>query len=226
MLNVLIKLIHIIGEFIFPETCVGCGQTGDILCPNCHQKITFDYDESGANIISALSYRDQKVRRLIWLLKYRGSRPAARILARFLKEAILRRLRNDSGLCLDKAKVILIPIPMTTFHRRQRGWNQAERLVGALAQLSPSSFTLNVDILRKTKRTPSQVSRHSRAERLRNLSGSFTLAPGAQSQLKGRLVVIVDDVTTTGTTLSEAMKTITTGHTKPRLLIGAAVCHG
>jgi ComF family protein len=135
------------------------------------------------------------LRELIHLLKYDGVRPAANVLGRMLTDAIapLQPLFADQP-------VLVVPVPLFPLKRRQRGFNQAELIAGTVVKLDPSGrFELN-PVLHRTRETQSQIglSRHQRRE---NLRGAFAVT--APETIRGREVLLVDDVFTTGTTASE-----------------------
>ena len=221
MRNLIAKLIHIVADLVFPLACVGCRAPATLLCDHCRESIERDYYED-ENISAVLSYRDPKVCRLVWLAKYRGSRAAAAILAGYLYEIILRQLEDDPRFGLGHEPVVLLPVPMTARHQRQRGWNQAEHLAEALVALAPDIFVIAQKAVAKIKTTPSQVSQPSRQARLHNLKNAFALAD--QAALAGRTVCVIDDVTTTGATLALVLKEAKKA--RPRRLFAVAAAHG
>ena len=85
----------------------------------------------------------------------------------------------------------------------------------------PDKLEYRDDLIFKIKDTPAQVSLSRRAERLRNLRGAFR-APRPE-RLAGRAVLIIDDVITTGATLSEMAKTLKTAGADP--ILTAALAH-
>lgn len=98
---------------------------------------------------------------------------------------------------LDRCDVI-IPVPLHTGRLRQRGFNQA----GLLARGLGKAVGLEVDygLLARTEWTEPQT-RLKREERLHNVKGAFRVVKAGK--LRGRSVLLVDDVFTTGTTLCE-----------------------
>ena len=138
----------------------------------------------------------------------------------------MRRLEDEQALITENTKIILLPVPMTVRHRRKRGWNQAEQLALAVAEQSPDNFEVITEAVAKIFETPRQVSCRNKTERLNNVKNSFKVVAEKTNQLVGRIVIVVDDVTTTGATLNEVLSTIAKSQTKPRLLLGAAVAHG
>ena len=99
---------------------------------------------------------------------------------------------------------VLVPVPLHISRQRERGFNQAELLAAGLHRALEErhgvrSVRLETRLLRRTRQTKSQtgLSLHQRKE---NVRGVFSVA--APERIKGRIVVLVDDVMTTGATVS------------------------
>jgi ComF family protein len=141
------------------------------------------------------------LRELIQLLKYGGVRPAANVLGRMLAEAI-----NVLEPELPET-VAVIPVPLHRGKLRQRGFNQAELIARAAmrSHLSGDRFRLCVGTLERTRETssPSGLTSHQRRE---NLRGAFRVA--LPEAVKGREALVVDDVYTTGATVSECARVL------------------
>lgn len=140
------------------------------------------------------------LRELIHLLKYEQIRPAANVLGRMLAEAI-----EDLLPSFGSAPVVVVPVPLHRDKLRQRGFNQAELIARAALKLSPAKDQLlsSADVLVRERPTQSQtgLTRHQRRE---NMRGAFTAAD--PEEIAGREVLLVDDVFTTGTTVSECAR--------------------
>jgi ComF family protein len=102
---------------------------------------------------------------------------------------------------LEKADLVL-PIPLSAQRLALRGYNQSWELA---KRLSPHKA--DVQMLLRTRDTPSQrqLPRH---ERLANLVGAFAVEPLRAAQLRGKRVVLVDDVMTTGASLHSAAQVL------------------
>jgi ComF family protein len=109
---------------------------------------------------------------------------------------------------LDAADWVL-PIPLSAERLSERGYNQAWLLA---RQLRPTKA--DAQLLLRTRDTPSQRSL-PRAERLANLEGAFALEPLRALQIRGKRVVLIDDVMTSGASL----------HTAARVLRQAGAVH-
>jgi ComF family protein len=140
---------------------------------------------------------DAGLRELIHLLKYERVEPAAGVLARMLAKAIRK-------LGLKSESVVIIPVPLYRGKRRERGFNQAELIARkALKELAWPEARLLTDVLERVRPTISQIGL-TRPQRVENLRGAFRTTH--LSRVKGRDVLLVDDVMTTGTTASECAR--------------------
>jgi ComF family protein len=143
---------------------------------------------------------DSGLRELIHLLKYNGVRPAANVLGRMLVEAI-----EDLQPLFAGDEVLVVPVPLHRRKLRQRGFNQSELIALAALKLKPaaSRFRLSAGLLERRRETKSQIglSRHQRRE---NIRGAFVVAK--PDEIDGREILLVDDVFTTGTTVSECAR--------------------
>ncbi len=142
------------------------------------------------------------LRDLIHLLKFEGVRPAAAVLGRMLTEAI-----SKLEAPVPSSEVIVVPVPLHHAKRRQRGFNQAELIArAALKNLAdPARFRLYPWALERKRETASQVGLTSHQRRV-NLRGAFVVAE--PQNVKDKEVLLVDDVYTTGATVSECARVL------------------
>ena len=148
----------------------------------------------------AVSYGayDGELRELIHLFKYNGIRPAGALLARLLDQAA-------SQLQLS-GELVLIPVPLWSGKRQARGFNQAEAIARAFLRLKPSSsIQLDTSSLVRTRETASQTGL-TRKQRRENVRGAFAVTRG--EKVRGRSILLVDDVMTTGTTVNECARVL------------------
>jgi ComF family protein len=149
---------------------------------------------------SAYGSYEGGLRELVHLLKYEQVRPAAGVLGRMLREAIAELEPSFRA-----AEILVVPVPLYSRKLRQRGFNQSEVIVRAALKLVPPKdrLTLDAGALERRRETQSQtgLTRHQRRE---NIRGAFVVAK--PQKVKGREILLVDDVFTTGTTVSECAR--------------------
>ena len=218
-LRLLYHLYHILWlgiDLLLPPTCGGCGTPGYRWCPRCQQRVpilpTPLCELCGTPVSSARSrcadcttvppcftelrswsaFADP-IRPALHRLKYRRDLG--------LGEALVPQLTayvNQLRWAVD----VLVPVPLGNSHLKQRGYNQAG-LIGW-----PLSFALGIayapHALIRARETRSQVGL-SRAERHVNVRDAFQ---GRLGLVKGRSVLLVDDVATTGATLSSCAEAL------------------
>lgn len=177
------------------------------MCLTCLSGAPEAERESAKWIFPLYDYRHGAVKKSLWLFKYKGKKRLANIFAEILYEKILEEL-SDLSVMENFYNVILIPIPLSPRRYRERGYNQAELICRELIKINDIRhsvyFKLENNILIKIKNTEHQALIKDRQARLKNLSGSFAVKNG--DKIKGRNIILIDDITTTGATLSEARK--------------------
>ena len=145
---------------------------------------------------------DGGLRDLIHLLKYQQVRPAAAVLGRMLAE-VVTGLEN----AMPPGTIAVVAVPLHLRKRAQRGFNQSDLIArAALKQLArPERFQELTNVLIRRRETDSQIglTRHQRRESLR---GAFAVVD--PERLTKRDVLLVDDVFTTGTTVSECARVL------------------
>ena len=119
-----------------------------------------------------------------------------------------RMSRLSWPLDVVEERTALVPVPLAAARRRERGYNQSERLASALA----AHWSLPVwnGVLVRARETTTQT-RLTPEDRLRNVRGAFRAAPEARDLLRGAHVVLVDDVVTTAATLNECASALHAG---------------
>lgn len=194
------SLKEFILDILFPKLCVNCQKEGSYLCQDCFSLVDISEKEyyflkNLNGVFCPASYDNFIVKKLINQFKYQ---PYIKELAKPLAFLIIAYLTN-----LDKVQYlkdfILIPIPLHKNKLKVRGFNQAEELARALSRFLKLPLLNNVLI--KTKQTPAQVEL-KKEERENNVKG--TLFCQKPEIVKGRKILLVDDVFTTGATLEEA----------------------
>ena len=173
------------------------------LCPACAVRLatsarprTRTIGPGGAaalRVSYALNY-GPVVSRLVTELKY-GDKPGlAGLLASLMGCALSVPAPEDT---------VVLPVPIHSSRKRERGYNQSELLAARL--VGTRGLLMRSDLLRKTRNTTSQtaVDKHARVT---NVVGSFGVR--RVGLLKGRRIVLIDDVVTTGSTIRECAKVV------------------
>ncbi len=143
---------------------------------------------------------DHGLRELIHLLKYERVLSAAAALGTMLAQA-LTRLEFPAA----QTPPLVVPVPLHARKLRQRGFNQSEMIAREALKRSRAGLRLLPQVLVRQRETHSQtgLTRHQRRQ---NLRGAFVVL--APREIAGRDVILVDDVFTTGTTVSECARVL------------------
>ncbi len=165
-----------------------------------------------SHVNSIFAYKDERVAKLIWNIKYKKSSRATKIGG----YALWRRLQNDSK------STLVIPMPITNRRRKERGYNQCELLIDEIERLCTQDlnslqFKFEKNLLVRTHHASRQTLK-GREDRLESAKGIFGMNEKVIEQLRIQLiedvriekipVVIIDDVITTGSTMYEAIETL------------------
>lgn len=202
------RFLNTILDIIFPVKCILCGKSGIDLCWACLSDSPPAERESARWIFPLYDYRHPPIKKALWLLKYKGKKRLAKIFAEILYEKILEEL-SDLSVMENFVEPILIPIPLSPKRHRERGYNQAELICEELIKLDKQlNLSLEKNILIKPKETEHQAHIKDRRARLKNMIGSFAIKNTEKNirKIKGRNIILIDDILTTGATLNEAKK--------------------
>jgi len=210
-------------DLLLPPRCLKCGEVvtaAGALCASCWRALTFlgspccaccglpfAYDlgpgtlcgacagapPAYARARAALRYDDES-RRLVLALKHGDRLNLAPALGQWMRRA---------GAELIAEADVIVPVPLHWTRLFARRYNQAAVLAHALAE--DGEPLVGADFLVRRRRTPSQ-GRKSASARRRNVAGAFAI--GRKADVKGRRVLLVDDVLTTGATIEECARVL------------------
>ena len=203
------RFLNTIFNIIFPAKCILCDKGKADLCLDCLKDAPAAERESAKWIFPLYDYRYPAIKKSLWLLKYKGRKRLANVFAEIIYDKILEEL-SELSILENFVEPILIPIPLSSKRYRERGFNQAELICRELIKINDSRHNTNLklenDILIKPKNTEHQARIKDRRNRLKNIIGSFAVKNS--EKIKGRNIILIDDILTTGATLNEAKKTL------------------
>ncbi len=216
-------------SLVYPPTCAGCGSaTADpgAFCPSCWSSLRlieepvcqrygtpFALDLGVGPLVSpraiaeppvfgrarAVALYDAVARRIVHRLKYEDRLDLAGVMARMMAA---------SGRTLIAEAECLVPVPLHRGRLWRRRFNQSALLARAIAASAGRPCVATA--LVRVRATRSQVGL-SRAARAENLSGAFRVTAAEQHRIRGRRVLLVDDVMTTGATGNAAARALLRG---------------
>jgi ComF family protein len=202
-------------DVLYPPVCGICGKPADsedrLICDTCWdlikgfeapycsgcRSLLFDRlycreCRSSPMVMFSLGYFDDHLQSIIHDLKFHGLKPLAAGLGRGLADLIVP--------VADRVKAdLVIPVPLHESRRLGRGFNQAEEIAREISR--QLNVSLQSDLLFATRKTKQQA-RLPAAQREANVRGAFAV-DDENGVLKGKRIILVDDVTTTGATLRE-----------------------
>lgn len=189
-------------DLLFPPKCPFCGaflEKGEQLCPTCQKELPRLTGNAGEGkvefakvCVSALRY-EGTVRKAIHRYKFSGVRAYSKTFGVLAAQAV-----TEHGLTAD-----LVSWPSVSKKRlRERGYDQGELLAREVGKVLGVPVVRTVDKFHR----PAQSGIEGEAERRANLLGAYTAV--RSEDLKGKTVLLVDDVVTSGATLSECAKTL------------------
>jgi ComF family protein len=191
-------------DFIFPPVCLGCDTNeveDGLVCRQCVAALRLNpppaRNFAGSHITHtrSLGYYVPPFSTLVHQLKYYNRKALAGVLGQPMAGLVL-----SDGLL--QAADVVVPIPLHPSRLRERGYNQARLLA---EQVSITTRMPWLEALKRVKNTKDQVNLDDRARKA-NLEGAFELMPGAD--VRGKRVLLIDDVATTGATLGSAAQVL------------------
>jgi len=183
--------------------------SGTFLCEECVDTFQNARRPEYAFINAIFDYQNPVMRKVIWRFKYRNARDIAKCFGERLYEEILNELGDELDASIRPTgadPIFIVPIPLHKKRFRERGYNQSELLAREIIKCDNNKILqLETSALKRTQNTKPQAKAEKRASRFKNLFGAFT----AESAIvRGKHIILIDDVTTTGATFSEARKTL------------------
>ncbi|MBI5215880.1 MAG: ComF family protein [Ignavibacteriae bacterium] len=206
--NVFIKPFQ---EIVFPPFCISCDvrlmKDESRICSDCWESFSkldnddslyistrerFQNDGTISDCLAPFSFvKEGTLQTVIHSLKYEGFTS----MGIRLGEEIGKVIRSNEKFCRSD---FLIPIPLHQLKRRERGYNQSEYICKGISTVT--NIPVASSLLKRVRYTQSQT-KLNQQERSENVTGAFRLASKWKTILKGKKVILVDDVVTTGATM-------------------------
>ena len=184
-------------DLIYPHMCTVCGEiiSGGCLCAECERKILSEVSDgvSENGVLYVIPYRSDEVKKLVFAMKRTRNRELFAFAAHLCAESLRSRLPNAD-------KYTLTYLPRRLSNRLSEGVDQSEMLARTAAH------ELGLPFAKLLSRKPFTLEQKNlgAAERAENVSGIFTAKVGSVP----KNVIIIDDVTTTGSSLLSAAKAL------------------
>jgi predicted amidophosphoribosyltransferase len=214
-------------DLVLPAECGGCGMPRTVLCPECRaaldgaapSRVRPVPEPPGLPVVHAAARYEDSVRAVLLAHKERGVLGLAGPLGTALAGAVRAGAREACGGGWTGEElgvpVLLVPVPSARRAVRARGHDPARRIALAAArELRRAGIPARVvAVLRQRRGVADQSGLNSR-QRLDNLAGALTVVPGGGRLLAEGLVVLVDDLMTTGASLAEAARAVREGRVR------------
>ena len=194
--------MHKVLDLLLPPTCPGCGVEGVALCARCHAHLDRRLDEP-VGVPLGLPFRQPAgIVQLEWCASFNGPARASvhalkydgelRLVAPLAEVMAARWRRAGIG------GQIFVPVPVHAQRRRERGFDQAELLARDVGR------RLGLPTLYALERAARTTAQHQlgRGARQSNVKGAFTVASRHAEAVRGKWLVLIDDVVTSGATLA------------------------
>ncbi len=222
------SLLYKVISFLLPHYCLGCKRHGPIICKKCLLTIPPPERDLPRGIYALFDYRDPIIKKALWNLKYANVPELANIVAPQMHETILEILSEEYAL-VEANKIIIIPIPTSGDKTKKRTYNHAYKIAQAVVAYQNKIIEQHwqlTDPLIKIKKTERQAMVKGRDKRIKNIQGAFDVKReflNYSQGLENAFFIIVDDITTTGASISEAMRALKP--LKPRHMFGITIAH-
>ena len=201
------KLLNNVIDFIFPPNEFEM-ELRDITAENVFDRLPEANPTEFPFINSVFSYRNPLVKELIWQIKYKKNKHALSLAGYALNKKLLEYPRP----------FLLIPIPISSKRRRERGYNQCELIIDEIIKINPE-IQADFSLLIRDKNIDKQTFKN-KSQRIENTKDIFEVT---KSSVMDQMIIVIDDVSTTGSTLNEARESLLRAGYKD--IIGLTLAH-
>lgn len=202
LMNPASKILNGVINFILPPVCIGCGKSIDyykeFVCPECLDNLTdvsnTIYKTPGIDYFFSL-YKfidNTPIQNIIHSLKYEQMKSVGIKFGVLLGEKI--KEKNKEGFDY------VVPVPLHLAKERERTFNQSSYICRGINSVLNVEFSEKC--MKRIRYTESQTKLHV-SERKENVRGAFIVRKGYNDKIRGKNIILVDDVVTTGSTMLE-----------------------
>jgi len=217
-------------DFFLPRFCIGCSnklkESEKIICLTCNSNFEvanenriqneFQRKFNNDNLIKDFSsafvfYDDSEIQKLIHSLKYDQNFLIGKFLGRKTAQILIKNIESWNA-------DLIIPIPLHSLRKADRGFNQASEIAKGISQKIKIPQKSNIVRRHRFTQTQTQL---TFSERKNNIEGAFTLRKN--KQIIDKTIILVDDVITTGATISECAKLLKENGAKNIYAVSVAI---
>ena len=216
-------------DFLFPKYCVGCKKYGmdlckkcfkelsiaDQICPECGEETPMGWAHPRCKsrwgmdgLIVIYDYQDDKVKACIDGVKFDFNKR--------LVKSLLKNFRFETGEVFD----YLIPVPLHFYRENWRGFNQAEEIALVIGKKMKTEV---LNALKRKRKTKQQALILAREDRESNVKGAFEIEKEMRGGLRGKKILLIDDVFTSGADMRECTKMLKKAEVE--MVWGLALAH-
>ena len=216
-------------DLLFPIQCLGCGKEGNFICYSCFKKLPLNTKKSKNNLLIASYYKNLLIKQLIHKYKYDFikdlAKPLGLLMVKKLQSQEVRPQKVGTfskKVPLFRSDLYLVPVPLHKKRLKWRGFNQAE----LLAQEISKKINIPVinNLLIRIKHTLPQMKIQDAKQRKKNMNQAFALNPNFNNNLENKNIILIDDISTTGSTMKECTQVLKP--LKPKNILGLVIAKG
>ncbi|MDD3646335.1 MAG: ComF family protein [Candidatus Gracilibacteria bacterium] len=215
------KIIKFIKDIIAPKKCYSCQKEGHFLCPQCLSKLSNfrpycyvckDFSDNYLvhedckkgiyydRLVVLSHYKNKEISKLVKDAKYYHKKDIFEDFGKYLSDLLIK---NIGDLGVSKSDLVLVPVPMYFLRKLYRGYNQSEILTNYISQFT--KIKQENKLIKRIKNTRQQ-SKLSKNVRGQNLDNAFKIEQNKLDKIDKKIIILVDDVASTGTTINEISK--------------------